>query len=292
MDLSYKGDHVVITSRGRIFSVPVEGDRWSEVTRKYGIRYKNAAYLNAENEILMLSDESGEFEIWKADNYGFNNPVPVTSGSKNLIEGFLASPDGNYVVYNEKDNRLMLYSKATGMSRLIAQNDFGFQAPFAWSPDSRWLAYTDFADTQSGYIKIYEVQTGKSYQITTERQENYRPQFSGDGKWLYFISDRTFSTSVRSPWGSRQPEPYYEKTARIYAVALNTTAVFPFREADELNSEKPDTTKPAAAKTDKKKTEKPKTEIQVNIIDINGIMNRLYIVPIKAANLGAFEAKQ
>jgi tricorn protease len=133
------------------------------------------------------------------------------------------------------------------------------------------------------------VQSGKSYQVTTERQENYRPWFSGDGKWLYFISERNFSTSVRSPWGSRQPEPYYEKTARIYAVALNTTAVFPFREADELNSEKPDTTKTAAAKTDKKKTEKSKTETPADIVDINGIMNRLYIVPVKAANLGAFE---
>jgi tricorn protease len=74
VDLSHKGDQVVITSRGRVFSVPAEGDRWSEVTRKYGIRYKNAAYANAENEIMMLSDESGEFEIWKADNYGFKVP--------------------------------------------------------------------------------------------------------------------------------------------------------------------------------------------------------------------------
>ncbi|MFZ0280674.1 MAG: S41 family peptidase [Bacteroidales bacterium] len=289
VDLSYKGDQVVITSRGRIFSVPVEGERWSEVTRKYGIRYKNAAYVNPENEIMMLSDESGEFEIWKTDNYGFNSPGAVTSGSKNLIESFLASPDGNYVVYNEKDNRLMLYSKAKGGSSLIAQNDFGFRGPFAWSPDSRWLAYNDFADTQSGYIKIYEVQSGKSYQVTTERQENYRPRFSTDGKWLYFISDRTFSNSVRSPWGSRQPEPYYEKTARIYAVALNTTSVFPFREVDELTPEKPDTTKPATVKSDKKKTEKPKTEAVVNNVDITGIINRLYIVPVKAANIGSFE---
>ncbi len=289
VDLSYKGDHIAITSRGRIFTVPVEGDRWSEVTRKYGIRYKNAAYLKAEDEILMLSDESGEFEIWKSDNYGFKNPVPVTSGSKDLIESFMASPDGNYVVYNEKDNRLMLYSKAAGNSKLIAQNNFGFQAPFAWSPDSRWLAYTDFAETQSGYIKIYEVESGKSYQVTTERQENYRPHFSRDGKWLYFISDRTFSTTVKSPWGSKQPEPYYEKTARIYAVALNTTAVFPFREADELNAEKPDTTKPPAVKTEKKKPEKPKTEAKADIVDINDIISRLYIVPIKAANIGNFE---
>jgi len=294
LGLSHKGDQVVITSRGRIFSVPVEGgDRWSEVTRKYGIRYKNAIYMNTENEIMMLSDESGEFEVWKTDNYGFNIPVQVTSGTKNFIENFAPSPDGNYVVFNEKDNRLKLYSKSTGTSALIAQNNFGYQGPFSWSSDSRWIAFTDVADNQTGYIKLYDVKTGTSYQVTTDRQDSYTPRFSRDGKWLYFVSDRTFSTIVRSPWGSRQPEPYYEKTALIYAVALNSSAAFPFSEANELNAVKSDTAKTEAAKADAKKnvkkndtsTKKP-AEI---VVDLNDIAIRLYSVPIKAANIGTFE---
>jgi tricorn protease len=289
VDLSHKGDQVVITSRGRVFSVPAEGDRWSEVTRKYGIRYKNAAYANAENEIMMLSDESGEFEIWKADNYGFKVPQQVTKGSKNLIENFLPSPDGNYIVYNEKDNRLLLFSISTGTSILVEENNFGFQPPFAWSPDSRWIAYTDFADNQTAFIRIYDVKSGISYNVTTDRQENYMPRFSSDGKWLYFISERTFKTAVGSPWGSRQPEPYYEKTARIYAVALNTSAQFPFREADELTAVKADTVKPAAVKTDKKKADKTKAEPVSNVVDINEITKRLYLVPMKATNLTGFD---
>ncbi len=299
--LSNKGDQVVITSRGRIFSVPVEGgERWSEVTRKYGIRYKNAIYMNDDNEIMMQSDESGEFEIWKADNYGFNNPEQVTKGSKNFIENFTPSPDGNYVVYNEKDNRLKLYSKNTGTSAIIAENNFGFQGPFSWSSDSRWIAYTDVADNQTGFIKLYDVKSGTGYKVTTDRQDSYVPRFSRDGKWLYFISDRTFSTSVRSPWGSRQPEPYYEKTARIYAVALNSSAVFPFSEVNELNA-KADSAKTEAAKADIKKVgqkevkkdskekDASKKKPEEIIVDLNDIGTRLYSVPIKAANIGALE---
>ncbi len=288
-NLSYKGDQVVITSRGRVFSVPVEGDRWSEVTRKYGIRYKDAAYLNPENDILMLSDESGEFEIWKTDNYGFNVPAQITSGSKDFIEDYKASPDGNYIVYCEKDNRLMLYTKSTGTSTLIAQNDFGFSGPFAWSPDSRWIAYTDRAKNLSGYIKLYDVKSGKSYQVTSDRQESNTPRFSRDGNWLYFISERTFNTAVSSPWGSRQPEPYYEKTDKIYAIALNSKATFPFREATELTAAKADTTKPATATTDKKKADKSKDKAEANPIDLTDITQRLYVVPMKAANIGSFE---
>jgi tricorn protease len=291
MDLSYKGDQVVLTSRGRIFSVPVDADRWSEVTRKYGIRYKDATYINPENELMMLSDESGEFEIWKTDNYGFNSPVQVTNGSKNYIENFLPSPDGKYIIYNEKDNMLMLYSKSTGASALIAKNDYGFSAPFAWSPNSQFVAYTDRGVNQNGYLKIYDVKEAKSYQVTTGRQEDYSPRFSRDGKWLYFLSERTLSTTVKSPWGNRQPEPYYNKTAKIYALALNKTAVFPFREITELNSAKADTLKTGKEKDKKKPDKKPdtskiKTEEKFDITDAG---SRLYVVPMKAANIGDFE---
>jgi len=288
LDLSYKGDHVVITSRGRIFSVPVGGGRWSEVTRKYGIRYKNATYLNPENEIVMLSDESGEFEIWKTDNYGFNAPLMITSGSKNFIENYYPSPDGSFIVYNEKDNRVMLFSKKSGTSKLIVKNDFGFQGPFSWSPDSRWIAYTDVADNQNGYIKLYNVKSDSSYQVSTERLENRTPRFSKDAKWLYFISDRTFVTSVKSPWGSRQPEPYYEKTAKLYAVALTASADFPFLDANELNPLKADTTKTEAAKADEKKTDKPKKKADKVEVDLTDLSARLYVVPMKAANIGDF----
>jgi tricorn protease len=287
IDLSYKGDQVVLTSRGRIFSVPVEGDRWSEVTRKYGIRYKDAAYINPDNDLMMLSDESGEYEIWKTDNYGFKTPTRITNGSKDLIESFQVSPDGNYIIYNEKDNRLLLYSKSSGSSVLIAQNDYGFSAPYAWSPDSRLVAYTDRAVNQTGFLKIYDIKTGKSYQVTTGRQEDYNPRFSRDGNWLYFISERTLSTVVRSPWGSRQPEPYYNKTAKIYAIGLNKSASFPFRDANELASAKTDTAK-AVKVTGKSKTEPAKTPAEEKY-DLADVGSRLYVVPMKAANVGGFE---
>jgi tricorn protease len=292
VDLSYKGDQVVLTSRGRVFSVPLESDRWSEVTRKYGIRYKSASYMNKENDIAMLSDESGEFEIWKTDNYGFNAPRQITKESKNFIEDYSVSPDGKYFVFNEKDNRLMLYSGSTGLTTLLTTNDFGFSGPYSWSPDSRWIAYTDHAVNQTGYIKIYDVKTSKTYKVTTDRQENYMPRFSRDGKWLYFISERSFNTTVRSPWGNRQPEPYYARTCKIYAIALNPPAEFPFREATELNLNKPDTTKATAdkkGKVDKKKDDKSKNKSEEKIIDLTDVGANLYVVPMKPGNIGKLE---
>lgn len=285
VELSYKGDQVVITSRGRVFSVPPEAYRWSEVTRKYGIRYKNATYLNVKNDIIMLSDESGEFELWKADNYGFNAPEQITHGSTNLIENFAASPDGEYIVFNEKDNKLKLYTSSKKMVSTIAENDFGYSGPFAWSPDSRWMAYTDIADNQLSYLRLYDVRTGSSYRITDDRFSSYHPCFSLDGKWLYFISDRTFSTMVRSPWGERQPEPYYDRTANIYALSLTTEGKFPLSEANELNPAVQDTTKKTA---DRSGDVGANIKSPSTVVETDGLSRRLYVVPGKSANIRDF----
>lgn len=292
VDLSYKGDQVVITSRGRVFTTPADGGRWSEVTRKYGIRYKDATYLNKENELLMLSDESGEFEIWKADNYGFNTPSQVTTGSKDYIEEFQSSPDGSYILYTEKDNRLLLWSKEKKSSVLVAENKSGFSGPFSWSPDSRWFAYTDQGENQISYIKICNVSTGKSYQVTDNRLESYTPRFSGDGNWLYFVSERTFDNSVSGPWGRRQPEPYYQKTAKIYALALNAGVKFPFLEENELTASATEAEKPAAEKQPAKETKKgvktaPESKPDL-ITDPENIKSRLYEIPMKSGNIGNF----
>ncbi len=282
VNLSYKGDQVVITSRGRVFSVPAEGYRWSEVTRKSGIRYKDAAYMNKKNEILMLSDESGEFELWKDDNYGFDTPVQLTKGSGDLIVDFAVSPDDEYIIYTEKDNKLMIYSAREGTSKTIKVSDYGFSGRFAWSPDSRWVAYAEPGSNQLGVIYLYNVETGKAIQATSKRYSSYNPYFSSDGKWLYFISDRTFSTSVRSPWGERQPEPYYDKTGMIYALALTPGEVFPFAEANELTVIKKDST----GKNDKSKRGKNSKKDDGPAIDTTGLSDRLYTVPVKPADIG------
>ena len=54
-----------------------------------------------------------------------------------------------------------------------------------------------------------------------------------------------------SPWGARQPEPYFDASEKIYHVALQKRTRSPFRPNDELFS--------AEEKTDKKdKRQTPK----------------------------------
>jgi tricorn protease len=133
---------------------------------------------------------------------------------------------------------------------------------------------------------VYNLSANETKRLTTNHGVEAHASVSPDGKWLYFISERTFNNSTGSPWGSRQPEPYYDKTDKIYAIALYTSAVFPFREATEHNTIKPDSSKTeTVAKKTKADKKKKKAEDK---IDLNDMGSRLYEVPMKASNIADF----
>lgn len=278
ISLSQSGDEVAFTARGRVFTVPSVGERWSEVTRGSGIRYKVASFEN-KNELFMLSDESGEFEIWKVEKEGLKQ---ITSGSKNQIDGFSVSPDGNSILYTEKDNKLLLYTIKTGKKKLIRTGSDRFGGGIEWSSDSKWAVFKDALGNGNSQVMLLNLATEKAHQITSSNFDNYGGSFSADGKWLYFVSDRTFKNETGGPWGVRQPEPYYNKTGKIYALALDQTAKFPFMENNELNKEK----EPEKEGEDSKKKSKDVLTLKPITVDMDGLSSRLYEVPMDGANIG------
>ncbi|MBP1661212.1 MAG: hypothetical protein H6P95_2404, partial [Candidatus Aminicenantes bacterium] len=84
-----------------------------------------------------------------------------------------------------------------------------------------------------------------------------------------------------------QPEPYFDKTTRIYAIGLTAKETFPFAPATELQADKkdgggekaPGAQKPAAAGTPAKEAPKPPAAVT---IDLAGIQDRVFEVPLPA----------
>src|SRR5262249_37085685 len=56
------------------------------------------------------------------------------------------------------------------------------------------------------------------------------------GRWLWFLSDRHFESVVQSIWGSRQPDPFFDKRTKLYGVSLTPGFRSPFEPADELHT--------------------------------------------------------
>lgn len=283
-----KGEKIVITARGRVFVAPVKSGRFVSFTDKKNVRYRDAVFSHNGSEIYTLSDESGEFEFVSMPSNGQGSQKILTSNGNILRYGGKPSSDGKWLAYDDLGNNLYILNTATGISKKISTNQEGIIG-FKWSPDNKWLAFVQIAANTMAQIKIYNLKTGNSFDLTTDRANSFNPRWSPDGKFIYFLSDRSFTSLVSSPWGTRQPEPYFDASEKVYHVALKKGVRSPFRENDELNvdSKKED----VSTKSDTKNKDEKKKDVSV-YIDQTGIQNRIIEVPIKPGNYHGLEVSK
>lgn len=271
------GSKIVITARGKVFVVPVKSGRNVSFSDKSNVRYRDAFFSSDGSKIITLSDESGEFEFVSLPTDGIGKTKSITKDGEVLRFEGNPSPDGKWIAYSDLIEDLYLLNISTGKSTKISTNQEGIRG-YSWSPDSKWLSFVQAAENTMMQIKIYNVDSKKSFDLTTDRANSTSPRWSPDGKFIYFISDRSFTTIVGSPWGTRQPEPYFDASEKIYHIALQKNTRSPFRSNDELY------TKEKCKDCDKK-------EVTV-LIDQEGIKERIKEVPVKAGNYRSLEVNK
>jgi tricorn protease len=228
------GDRVVLTARGQLFVAPVAAGRLVQATKDETARARSGRFLDART-LVAMSDASGEVELWKLPANGVGSATKLTSGGDILRWDETPSPDGKLIAHTDKNQRLWLTDVATGKTTKLAESTRTTPGDLEWSPDSRWLVFSDAAPNDFSRLYLYDTRSASATPLTTDRSDASSPAFSPDGKWLWFLSDRTFRTVVPAPWGARQPEPFFDKQAKIYALALVPGARFPFAPADELS---------------------------------------------------------
>ncbi len=317
--LSPDGSRAVLTARGEVFVIPAKPGRIVKVASNSAVRYREAHFLPDGKSIVTLSTESGETEFWKYPANGVGAPEQWTHDAKVLRWDGVPSPDGRWLAHWNKDQELWLYDIKAKQEKRIAQSLNGDFGDLNWSPDSKWLAYGETADNSFQQIKILNVDSGKIETVTSDRYNSGNPVWSSDGKWLYFLSDRSLETTVPAPWGPRAPEPHFDRTVKIYQLALTTGLRSPFLPDDELHKDgkeigKDDEKKPEEKKDDKKQDEKDadkkeddkkssdakddkkddkKDEKKVEVkIDFTDVAARVTEVPVHAGNYGNLQATE
>ena len=298
--LSVKGDQVALTARGRVYVIPTEQGRLVEAGRQQGVRFRQARFHPDGERLVVLSDASGEVEVWTLPADGVGDLVQLTDDGEVLRWEVLPSPDGKWAAHHDKNQRLWLLDLESRKNVKIDESAIRDLGGLAWSPDSRFLAYVKSEENAFSSIRIYDRETGRSFRATTDRYDSSSPFWSPDGKWLYFLSDRNLVSIVGSPWGNYQPEPFLDKKTQIFMLALTKGLRSPFAPADELHEEKdePEKEEKNAGESDKKKSAKRKNgevsdesekedkEVVVTI-DVEGLTARLHLVPVSPGNYRA-----
>ena len=283
--ISPSGDRVALTARGQVYVAPAQQGRLTEVSRNKSVRYYSATFMPDGKSLLAISDQTGELEFWKLPANGIGQPEQLTKdGTSYRYDGEI-SPDGKWLVFDDKDQNLWLLDVAEKKLKRVAHSKvYGF-GDFKWSPDSKWLVYAENAENLYSQIKLYRVSDGTIHDVTRDRVDSYNPIWTPDGKWIYFLSERYFQSLVSSPWGPRQPEPFFDKTTKIYIVSLKKDGRSPFWPADELmpsKDEKEKENEKNDGKDKKKAAETTKDKSVDVVIDLDGLQDRVTEVPVSA----------
>lgn len=104
------------------------------------------------------------------------------------------SPDGEFV-YVSADDGHIYGAELNGESQRRVTNDHGPQVQHylhGISPDGQTLAYIGVRDEQPVTINVFTIpaQGGQDVQLTNDHYPDDGAEFSADGQWIYFNSER------------------------------------------------------------------------------------------------------
>jgi tricorn protease len=299
--LSPTGARAVFDFRGEIVTVPGEKGDVRNLTNSLAAHDRYPAWSPDGRSIAWFSDAGGEYQLYIGNQDGKGEPRAIKVVGEGFYREPVWSPDSQKIAYF--DNSLSVYwlDVKSGVSKKVASQPIYSPViviSYAWSPDSKWLAYA--MDNQSNITTVYAHSTeqGKSFQVSDGLSDVSEPAFDRSGKYLYFFAS-TDAGPVKD-WFS-QANADMRSTSNIYVAVLPNDVPSPIaRESDEEKpsdpkapGDKPSAEKPAADKPagdklppEDKSTDKPAAEKKAAFrIDFDGLQYRILDLPIAAGQL-------
>lgn len=270
MQLSPDGRRVLVVARGEVFTLPVGEGVTRNLTHSSGAHDREAAWSVDSASIAFISDASGEEEVWITTDEPSSTPRQLTRGHQTRFYRPRWSPNGASIAVSDKDGVIHVIDAHTGAATRVGASGAWFAVDFEWSPDGRYLAYTQQQPTFFGVVQIWNARTGQLHSITDPAFNSFSPAWDPSGDYLFLLSDREPSPLIDGlEWNYA-----VDRATGIYAVALRPDVGHPFpplegRQMVEVKV--PANVDPAGGP-------------RAGAIDFNAIQARIARVPLAADN--------
>lgn len=276
--LSPNGDTALLAARGDLFSYADRGGAPANLTATSNAEEDHPAVSADGHSVAYTTDKTGEQQLAIR---------PLAGGPERIVTHFTAgalympvwSPDGHWIAIHDSAHKLWLVKVENGDAHLVAYNRDHYmhetdEHDAIFSPDSRWLAFSTSRSTRLRALHLYDVSKGKDTVVSSPMESDYRPAFSGDGRSLYFISDRHHLAI----YADRETNAVTVKSGGVYVAALSASDLPPFASQNNgrLGSS---SVQPNGAMQ------------QVQSVDLAGLMSRAVSVPVEPARIVALKAR-
>jgi len=295
-EVSPHGKRAVCEARGEIFTLPAEHGVIRNLTVSAGVAERYPAWSPDGRYIAYWSDRSGEYELTVCNASDGSEEQTLTSYGPGYRYRITWSPDSRKLAFVDKSMTVSVYDRETQKTRKVDKGLWMYQGSLqnfrpAWSPDSRWLAYSRGDENRNGNIYLYDTKTGESHQVTSSFYNDFQPAFDPEGKYLYFLSNRTFSPI----YGDTDNAFLYANTTNIVAVSLTPDIPSPLAprndEEEVKKAEEKGKKEEKPEKKDQAKEKQPEKDRPEPVkITIQDFEKWLVVLPPRSGNYNSLEA--
>lgn len=280
-----RGQATAITVRGKLFTFPnwegavvqhkvQETDPTNEASYP-GIRVRMPHWLPDGKRLVAVTDASGEetFVVFPA------NPL---DGKPTLYPGLdigrpvdlAVNPRKDQIAFSNHRYELMVLDLKTSELRQIDRGRAFAIGGFNWSPDGEWLAYSVSISLEMAGLCLWRASDGSITPLTQPVLRDIAPAFDPQGRFLYFISYRTFNPV----YDALHFELSFPRAARPYLITLRKDLNSPFiprprldeeDDSDQAEKEEP-ATEPPEARQKSGPPAAPASEGQAEIFPLTG----------------------
>lgn len=288
------GRSSIVTVRGTVHRLTHRDGPARTLLARPGVRARLAEPLG-DDRAVWVDDADGEEAVCVALLDPREDGPPHRHPVGGRVLELAAAPDGRAVAVALHDGRLLLLDlpeDGAGEVRELARGADGEVSDLAWSPDAQWLAYADPVEAGISRIAMVRPADGVPVAVTEPRFVDVSPTFTTDGRYLAFLSrrsfdpiydehsfDLTFPASWRPflvPLAARTPDPF--------GASPDGRPTSPADEKpDDLHAPEPDDPSVDGAEAvpvAEKKEEKEKGAPPEVVVDLDGLADRVVPIPV------------
>lgn len=277
-DISPNGKRALLQARGDLFTLPAEHGNTRNLTQSSDAKEENPSWSPDGKWVAYVTDSSGEEQVAIRPSEGGAEQT-LTDFKTGYFYRPVWSPQSDKLAFSDNEHQLWYLDIKSRKPVKVGQDKRSEIHDYTWSPDGKWLAWTQQRENQVPGIWLYSLDSGKATLVSSPMDADFNPVFDPDGKYLYFASARhenpTFSQS--------EFNIATLKMAGIYVAMLQKGEASPFAPRSDEGI-------PAKEGDGDKSKDKKTADAKPVKIDLDGLMQRTVAVPIPSDNIGALAA--